>query len=91
MKENRTKADLLRELKLVTAERNEIRIMLKESCTDLDKARGTVEELTERCLWSARNLVQERNDLQARIDRINLRLVGLGFRNAAGFDKGTDA
>jgi len=49
-----------------------------------------LEELTERCLWSARNLVQERNDLQARIDKINLRLVGLGFREAAGFGEKKD-
>ena len=77
--------ELRAEFRAVSAERDQIHQSLVNYKVDITNLQNTLKSLEDRCLWAARNLVQERQDLQARINKINLRLVALGFADAAGF------
>jgi chromosome segregation ATPase len=86
-----TLSELRREFKAVSEERDQIHERVVAQRQENDELKNDLAEASRRCLWNARNLVQERADLQARIDRINLRLVGLGFVNNTPFQETGDA
>lgn len=76
--------ELRAEFKAVSNERDALHETVVSRSKEIDGLKKSLLDSQNCRLWLARGLVIERNELQGRIARINVRLFGLGYPGASG-------